>query len=77
MTKFVYFVVYFKVLFDIGIRAGNVRLRLIVVVIGHEKFHAVMGKKLAHFVAKLRRQRLVVRQNKRRTLDVFLLCWPW
>ena len=71
MAQLVYFVVYLQVLFYISIGAGDVGFGLVVVVVRHEKFNAIVGKKLAHFVAELRRQRLVVRENKRRSPDVF------
>ena len=71
MTQFVDLVVDGEILFDISIRAGNVRFRLIVVVIGNEKLHAVLGEKLPELVAQLRGERLVVRDHERGAAAVF------
>ena len=51
------------VLFDIGVRLGHVCLRLVVVVVGDEILHGVVGEELAELLAQLRRQRLVMRQH--------------
>ncbi len=47
----------------------DVRLGLVVVIIRHKKLDGVVGKKLLELGAKLRRKRLVVRQDKRRAVD--------
>ena len=60
-----------RVLFDIGIRRGDIALGLVVVVVGDEVLHAVFGEKSAEFVAQLRRERLVVRNDERGTPHVF------
>ena len=65
VTELVYLVVYRHVFFYISIGAGYIRFGLIIIVVRHEKFHAVFGKKFAHFVAKLRGKGFVVRQNER------------
>ena len=70
MPQFIYLVVYRKVLFYIGVRARNIRFRLIVIVIGNEKLHPVVRKKGAEFVAELRRKRFIVRDNERGTVYV-------
>ena len=58
------------VLFNKGIRVGDVRLGLVVVVVGDEVFDGVIRKKRAELLAQLRRERLVVRQHERRPLDL-------
>ena len=71
VAELIYLVVYGHILFDISIRARDIAFRLIIVVIRHEIFHAVVRKKLAELIAKLRRERLVVRDDERRAVDVF------
>ncbi len=71
IAEFIYLVVHGEVFFDIGIRRGDITFRLIVIVIGNEVLHAVFGKKLTKFVAKLRRKRFVVRDHERGTPRVF------
>ena len=68
MTKFIYFVVYRHVLFYISVGAGYIGFGLIVIVIRHEKFNAVFGKKFAHLVAQLSGKRFVVRKDERGTI---------
>ncbi len=70
MAEFIYLVVYGKVLFYIRIGTRDVRFRLIVVVIGNEKFHSVLGEKFSELVTQLRRQRLIMRYNESRTVNV-------
>ena len=65
------FVVDGRVLFNIGVRMGDVGLRLIVIIVGNEVFHRVFGEKLAEFRTELGGKRLVVRQNQRRTVQLF------
>ena len=69
MTEFVYLVVDFQFFFNVGVRARNVGFGLIIIVITDEKFDSVFGEKFAEFVAELRRKRLVVRDDERRTLQ--------
>ena len=59
------------VLFDKGIRVGNIRLRLVVVVVGDEILHRILRKKLPELLAQLGRQRLVVGQHQGGPLDLF------
>ena len=47
------------VLLDVGVALWEVRLRLVVVVVGHEVLHAVLGEELPELVGQLRRQSLV------------------
>ena len=58
------------VLFDIRVRLRDVRFRLVVVVVGDKVFHGVFREKLAELRAKLRRERLVVREHQRRPVDI-------
>ena len=52
-----------RVLLDEGIRGGDVGLRLIVVVIGDEVFHRVVGKELLELAAKLGSQYFIMGQH--------------
>ena len=58
------------VLLDEGIRVGDVRLRLIVVVVGDEVLHGVFREELPELLAQLGRQRLVVGQHQRGALHL-------
>ena len=49
--------------FDVEIGGGNVGFGLVIVVVGNEIFHRVMGEEALEFVIELRRQRLVVRHH--------------
>ena len=57
------------VLFNIGVGVGDIRLRLVIVIIGHEVFHRVFGEKLLELRAQLGSQRLVVGQHQRGAVD--------
>ena len=59
------------VLFDIGVRMGDIGLRLIIIVVRNEVFHRVVGEKLPELTAKLSRQGLVVGQYQRGTIQFF------
>ena len=52
------------ILFDIHILAGDIRLGLIVIVVGYEKLNRGIGKELPHLGAKLCRQGLIGLQNQ-------------
>ena len=69
VAQLVDFVVDGAVLFDIGIGLRNVRLGLIVVVIGDKVFYRVVGKEFLELAAELRRERFVMCEHKRRTLQ--------
>ena len=58
------------VLFDKGIRMGDIGLRLVVVVVGHEVFHRVVGEKFLKLGAQLGGQSLVMGQYQGGTLDL-------
>ena len=68
VAQAVYLVVDGAVLFDIGIGAGDIGLRLVVVVVGDEIFHGVVREKRAELGAELGGQRLVVGQHQRRAV---------
>ena len=52
------------VFFYVGIRVGDIRLGLIVVIIGYEVLHSVFGEELLELAAKLCGEGLVVRQHQ-------------
>ena len=58
-----------SILFDERVRVRDVRLRLVVVVVGDEILHGVVREKLLELAAQLRREDLVVREHERRPLD--------
>ncbi len=68
-TQLVYLVVDAEVLFYIGIRRGDVGLRLVVIVVGNEVFYGVVRKKSLEFPIQLRGQGFVVAEDKRWTLQ--------
>jgi len=59
------------ILLDVQIVPGNVRLRLVVVVIGNKVLDDIMGKELAELGIELGSKRLVVREDERRLLHLF------
>ena len=59
------------VLFNEGIRMGDICLRLIVVVVRNKILHRVVGEELLEFLAQLGGQRLVVSQHQSGPLDRF------
>ena len=54
------------VLLDVGVAPGDVRLRLVVVVVRDEVLDGVLWEKLLELAVKLRRERLVVGEDQRR-----------
>ena len=59
-AQLVQFLVDAGVFFHIGIGLGNIRLRLVVIVVGNEILHRVVGKELLELGSQLRRQGLVM-----------------
>ena len=57
-----------RVLLDVQVPAGDVRLGLVVVVVGDEVLDGVVREERPELIAQLRRQRLVVGDHKRRAL---------
>src|SRR5215210_5136383 len=55
------------VLLDKGVRARDVSLGLVVVVVADEVLDGVVGEELGELAGELRRERLVVRDDERRT----------
>ena len=60
-----------RVLLDERVRRGNVRLRLVIIVIRNEIAHGAVREEFAELARQLRRQRLVVRDDERRALKPF------
>ena len=54
---------------DIGVGLGQIRLRLVVIVITHKVFDGVVREKLSEFLVELTGQCLVVDQHQRRLLN--------
>ena len=59
-----------RVLLDVEVRLRDVRLGLEVVVVRDEVLDRVLREELAELVAELRRERLVVRDDERRALEL-------
>ena len=59
-----------RVLLDVEVGLRDVRLGLVVVVVGDEVLDRVLREELAELVAELRRERLVVRDHERRPLQL-------
>ena len=59
-----------RVLLDVEVGLRDVRLRLVVVVVGDEVLDGVRREELAELVAELRGERLVVRDHERRPADL-------
>ena len=53
-----------RVLLNEGVRGGDIGLRLIIIVVGHEVFHRVIGEKLLELAAQLGSQDLVVGKDQ-------------
>ena len=64
-------VVHRRVLFDEGVRGRQVGLGLVVVVVGDEVLHPVVGEKLSQLISQLGRQCLVRGDNQRGPLYLF------
>ncbi len=62
--------VYRSILFDVGVGAGHVRFRLVVVVIGNEVLNSVFREELPHLAVQLRSQRLVRGEDDGRSLQL-------
>ncbi len=62
--------------FDVRVRGGNVRFRLVEIVVADEIFDRVLREKTFEFAVELRRERLVVRQHQRRAGWPARSPWP-
>ena len=58
------------VLGNIGIRGGNISLRLIIIIVGNKVFHRVVGEEFLEFTVQLGRQRFVVGQHQGGTVQL-------
>ena len=59
-----------RILFDVGVGARDVGLRLVVIEIADEILDRIAREELFELGVKLRRQRLVVRDDQRRPVDL-------
>ena len=71
MAQSLHIVVDVGILLDVGVGLGNVRFRLVVVVVGNEVAHRIVRHEFAEFGAQLRGERLVRLGDKRRSLQTF------
>ncbi len=69
-AEFLDFVVDREVLFDVGVRGGEVGLRLVVVVVRDEVFDGIVGKETPELAVELGGQGFVVAQDQGRFSDV-------
>src|SRR5215203_1971857 len=67
VTQPIYVLVDLGVLLDKGVRARDVSLGLVVIVVADEVLDGVVGEELGELAGQLRRERLVVRDDERRT----------
>ena len=58
------------ILLDIGVGRGDIRLRLVVIVVRYEIFYRILRKKFAQLGAELCGQRFIVREHQRRALGL-------
>ena len=58
------------IFFNVGVRTGNVGLRLVVVEVADEILHGIVREELLELAVELRSQRLVVRHDDRWTLQL-------
>ena len=70
MAQALNFVVDGRVLFDIRVRVRDVRLGLIVVVVGDKILDGVLREKFTEFRTELRGKRFVVREHERRAVQL-------
>ena len=59
-----------RVLGNVGVRGWHICFRLVIIVIGDEILHRILREKLLKFPIKLRRQRLIVRQDQSRLIQL-------
>ncbi len=67
--KSVYLLVYQRVLFYILILPGDVRLGLIIIVVGDKILHRILGKEFPELTAKLCGKGLVMRKHECRAIQ--------
>ena len=71
VAQFINLVVDRRILFDISVRRRNIRLRLVVIVVADKVADIVLREERLELTRQLRRQRLIVRDDKRRLLYAF------
>ncbi len=71
VAQFVDFIINRRIFFNIRIRRSNICFRLVIIIVADKICHFIVRKKRFKFTAKLRRQRLVVRDDKGRLLYGF------
>ena len=64
------FVIDGGILLNIGVGRGDIRLRLVIIVVGYEIFYRILWKKFAQLGAELCGQRFIVREHQRRALGL-------
>ena len=70
VTQTVDFIIDGGILLNIGVGRGDIRLRLVIIVVGYEIFYRILGKKFAQLGAELCGQRFIVREHQRRALGL-------
>ena len=70
MAQAVDFIIDGGILLNIGVGRGDIRLRLVIIVVGYEIFYRILGKKFAQLGAELCGQRFIVREHQRRALGL-------
>ena len=60
-----------RILLDVRVRLRDIRLWLVVVVVGHEVLHRVIWKQAAELIGQLRGKSLVGRHHQGGTLGLF------
>ena len=70
MAQTVNFIIDGGILLNIGVGRGDIRLRLVIIVVGYEIFYRILGKKFAQLGAELCGQRFIVREHQRRALGL-------
>ena len=73
MTQAVNFIIDGGILLDIGVGRGDIRLRLVIIVVGYEIFYRILRKKFAQLGAELCGQRFIVREHQRRALGLLMM----
>ena len=68
--EFIDFFIDGEVFFNIGIRDGQVSLRLVVVIVGHKIFHRIVWKEFFEFTIELSGKGFVVREYQYRFLHL-------
>ena len=70
MAEHIDLLVYHSVLFNINVLAGDIGLRLVVIVVGNEVFHRILGEKCTQLCAELGGEGLVVSKNQGGSIQV-------